>query len=250
MKNIFHTLISAFIVFFIQSQQILAESNFKFNNSNDNIKDQIWSRYWNSNDGLDLLNKSQYNGDFYRLINFYQPQINPLYCSAATSAIILNALHYGNIQNQAASQTTLPIELGGGFKEFPLYTQEYFFNNKTDNIKNRHIINLEAPKEIKYRRKVYDPGVNLADLNKILTEIYDLEVTINYADKITEEALNNFRQTIREILADDKRYLIVNFDGRILGKKTHGHTSPLVAFNEKEDAILVLDVALHKNRWY
>jgi hypothetical protein len=43
---------------------------------------------------------------------------------------------------------------------------------------------------------------------------------------------------------------VVNFDGKVFGNKTGGHISPIVAYDEKSDSLLVLDVALHKNPWY
>ncbi len=222
---------------------------YNFSNSSQN-ETPIWSEVWNSKAGLGILEDSAYKNDFYSLINFYQPQINPLLCGAATSVIILNALNYGSIPNQEASQIIRPIEIGGGNIEFPLYTQENFFNGKTDIIKNRHIINMKMPSEIKNRRKIYDAGVTLSQLRDILSKSYNLKVEINYVEEIDNEKIDNFRQKLKEVLNDNKKYLLANFDGQIIGKKTFGHISPIVAFNEKEDAILVLDVALHRNQWY
>jgi hypothetical protein len=44
--------------------------------------------------------------------------------------------------------------------------------------------------------------------------------------------------------------LLINFNGKILGLKTAGHISPLVAFDKETDSVLMLDVAGHKNGWY
>ena len=43
---------------------------------------------WNGEQGLERFERSKYKNDFYQLVNFYQPQINPLYCSVASSVIV------------------------------------------------------------------------------------------------------------------------------------------------------------------
>ena len=55
---------------------------------------------WNSEEGLKRLSRSQFKNDFYQLVNFFQPQINPIYCGAASSVMILNAFNYGKIASQ------------------------------------------------------------------------------------------------------------------------------------------------------
>ena len=59
-----------------------------------------------------------------------------------------------------------------------------------------------------------------------------------------------FREIAKKILNDKNNFLVANFDGKIFGNKTGGHISPIVAYDEKSDSLLVLDVALHKNPWY
>ena len=46
------------------------------------------------------------------------------------------------------------------------------------------------------------------------------------------------------------RFLIVNFDGQTMGASTHGHISPVAAYDENSDSVLVLDVAGYYNPWY
>jgi hypothetical protein len=178
------------------------------------------SEAWNSKEGLARLDRSQFKNDFYQLVNFYQPQINPLYCSAATSVIILNALNSGNF-----------------------IKQEDFFNQKTDKIKLKTIID----KIEKDQNGNYDAGLSLSDLAKILSQIYNLKVELNYAENNNAK---NFRKIVRKILNENQQFLITNFDGKILGHKTNGHISPIAAYDEESDSLLVLDVALHKNQWF
>ncbi len=65
-----------------------------------------------------------------------------------------------------------------------------------------------------------------------------------------EKSIDQFRQFVKESTADKKSFIALNFNGKILGLKTGGHISPIAAYDEESDSILVLDVALHKNMWY
>lgn len=201
---------------------------------------------WNSKEGLKRLERSQFKNDFYQLINFYQPQINPLYCAAATGTIILNAFYYGNIPSQDDAEIIKPQEIGGGRMEFNEFLQKDFFNKKTNKIKDQKIIDLVGKNDA----NEYDPGVSLFDFSRILSEIYNLKTEISYAEKLAQIEVENFRNKVKEVLLDSDNFIIVNFDGKILGKETGGHISLLAAYDKMTDSVLIMDVALHKNLWY
>lgn len=205
---------------------------------------------WNSDEGMKMLERSHYKNDFYQLVNFYQPQINPFFCSAATSVTILNALDYGNIPSQKELEVLEPKAVGSEVIKWHLYSQKTFFNDETDKIKNRKIIELKAPKKIIAGKEFYDAGLSMNDLKKILEKAYHLKVDLTYAEKNDEKSVKKFRTTAKKILADKRSFLVVNFDGRILGQKTQGHFSPVVAYDEESDSALIMDAALHKNQWY
>src|SRR3989338_2726448 len=90
---------------------------------------------WNSKEGLQTLENSEYKQDFYQLINFYQPQANPFYCGIASSVIILNAFKNGEIVSQKEIEAQMPQSLGGGILEYKSYSQTNFLNDETDKIK-------------------------------------------------------------------------------------------------------------------
>jgi hypothetical protein len=95
----------------------------------------------------------------------------------------------------------------------------------------------------------YDPGLNLNDFSKIL-KIHKIKSKIFFQKDSNEQAIKNFRNIAKKILNDDKNFLVVNFDGKIIGNSTNGHICPVVAYDENSDSLLILDVALHKNPWY
>jgi len=198
---------------------------------------------WNSQKGLDLLNNSKYKNDFYQLVNFYQPQMNPLYCSVASGVMILNALNYGNIDNQKLLEIKNP---NGNTIPYNLYSQQSFFNEKTDKIKNKEIIDFKTVS----KNNTYDPGLTLEEFTKILSKVYKLKVKKYNFSSLDQSLINDFRNNLKKILTDNSSFIIANFDGKILNQKTNGHIAPIVAFDEASDMVLILDPALHKNQWF
>ena len=206
---------------------------------------------WNSDESIKRLNRSQSKNDFYQLVNFYQPQINPLYCSVATGVILLNATYANDkIPSQKENQIKRPKAAGGGISEFHSYSQLGFLNEKTDKIKKREILQLKTAAGFREGKEFFDGGLSLADFAKILTEVYQFRVQENHVEKNDEAARQNFRQELQKYLSDSKNFVVVNFDGKIVGNNTGGHFSPLAAYDEESDSVLILDVALHKTNWY
>ncbi|MDX2082683.1 MAG: phytochelatin synthase family protein [Rickettsiales bacterium] len=228
---------------FICAFSLLVFSFFNFAYGDDNIN-------FYSDKGLQMLNQSQFKNDFYQLVNFYQPQINPLYCSVATAVILLNATHQnGKISIQKANKITSSSNLIS-VDNFHFYSQLNFLNDKTDKIKKREIINLQAAAGIKNGEEFFDAGLSLNDFSKILTQVYDFKVQKNHVENNNQKSLQKFRQDLKKYLSDSKNFIVVNFDGRIVENGTKGHFSPLAAYDEVADSVLVLDVALHKTTWY
>lgn len=230
-------------VFIVLIASILASSAFA-QEKNSQVE------FWNSSEGMKKLERSEFKNDFYQLINFYQAQVNPLYCGAATGSTILNALNYGSIESQKELEITKPESLGGGTIPFALHLQKNFFNEKTDKVKKREIINLETPKSKVDGKDIYDPGLTLCQFSDIMSKSYGLKTKMTHVEDSSEKTANKFRKKLKEILRDNKNFIVANFDGKSLGLKTNGHISLLAAYDEETDSVLVLDPALHKNMWY
>lgn len=206
---------------------------------------------WNSEEGLKRLNRSQFKNDFYQLVNYYQPQINPFFCGVATGVILLNATNSNDkIPSQKENQAMRPQSMGGGIVEFHSYSQLGFLNEKTDKIKKRQVIAWQESVMTKDGKEVFDAGMSVIDFGKIINRSYGLKVQVKHVTNNDDKALENFRSDLKKYLADSKNFLVANFDGKILGRATHGHISPIAVYDEESDSVLVLDVALHKNPWY
>lgn len=209
---------------------------------------------WNSKEGIARFNRNQYKNDFFQLVNFYQPQANPINCAIASSVIILNAINdsEGNeVPSQAGLEVTKPAAMGGGVIPFRSYSQATLLNSETDKIKNRDVVELKRPKEIKNGKELYDPGLSLGEVASVLSNVYKLKVELKYVDKTSNRLIDKFRTELKSYMADDDHFIIANFlyNSNIVTKSI-GHISPLAAYDEESDSVLVMDVALHKNQWY
>ena len=194
---------------------------------------------WNSPNGIKKFETSQYKNDFYQLVNFYQAQNNPIYCAVAVATTLLNVFNYPDIPSNTNHQITKP---NGQVVAFPLFSQDSFFNDKTNKIKHQDIIEFKKPAN----NNEYDPGMSLGDFAKILEQAYLLKTKVYYQKN---SDANKFREIIKEVTTDSTSFLVINFDGSVLTNKTKGHMSLISAYQQDSDEVLVLDVALHKNQW-
>jgi len=202
-----------------------------------------------SNDGLKKLLESQFKNDFFQLINFYQPQINPLFCAVAVGVSALNALEYSEISNNTENQI---VKNDNDIIEYRLHSQQSFLNDKTDVIKDRQAVLFQKPvsrvKKDNSWVDVFDPGLTLDELAQILEKVYNLKV-----EKYHISSPNNsekFAEIVKNIVQENKKFIIVNFDGKVLNKTTNGHMALIAAYHQNLNEILILDPALHKNKWF
>lgn len=203
---------------------------------------------WDTAEGRKRLARSAYKNDFFQLADHFQPQANPLYCGIASSVIVLNAMRQkkNTVPSQRALETVIPRSLGGGRLGYREYSQMTLLDERTEAVKHRATIELKNAGEGAGK---IQPGLTLLQLKGIL-EAYDARVDLHYAEAQSDDAVAAFRKDLREVLADSTRFLIVNFYGKAIGTTTHGHISPVAAYDKETDSVLVLDVAGHRNPWY
>ena len=203
---------------------------------------------WNSKEGIRLLEQAKYKQDFYQLASHFQPQQNALYCGIASSTIVLNAFRQGTdkIPQSKFYEIEKPEEFGGGYINFATYTQSEFLNDKTDKVKDKKIIRL-LEKDPQLQK--FDPGLTLLQLEKTLKS-YNLNSKKYYALENGKKGLERFKKDLKKTLNQKDKFIIANFNGQLMGILSGGHISPIVAYNEMEQKIMVLDVASHKQPWW
>lgn len=224
-----------------------AENNnyLKFEASQFSKNNEIVVEVWNSKDGLERLNRSEKN-DFYQLANFFQIQINPFYCGIASGTMVLNAINVPTIIKLENTDQVANEFLNGESTNYMRYSQDNFLNEKTDKIKDRKIIEFKNAAD---KEEFHNPGVSLDDLEKILKEVYNLKVESFHATNDTLKSIEKFRSLVKKTVNDSDHFMIVNLNNKSIGLKTGGHHSPLVAYDEKTDSVLIMEVG-YKRPWY
>ncbi len=206
---------------------------------------------WNSDEGKKRFFRSKYNNDFFQLAHHYQPQANPLYCGIASSVIVLNSIRAasGKIPVQPQFSIKKPEELGGDIVPYNLYSQASLLNETTDKVKPRQIIQLKnIATKGRENTAQFDPGLKLAELKGVL-ESYKLTVEKYSADSDLKAGADMFRNKIKSILTDKEKFVLINYKSNMVGQMSSGHISPLGAYDEQSDSVLVLDVAAYQNPW-
>lgn len=203
---------------------------------------------WATEEGQSRLARSAHKTDYFQLAQNFQPQANPLYCGIASSVIVLNAMRLNRnaVPSQGPIEIRLPGKLGGGRLQYPAYSQLTLLGEQTEAVKPKAVIELKNADKAGAR---IDPGLKLAELKGVL-EAYDTRVDLHYADADTGDAVAAFREDLVAVLDDSVRFMIVNFEGKTIGAPTDGHISPVAAYDEKTDSVLLLDVAGYLNPWY
>jgi|GEM_PF-1048131 multidrug efflux pump subunit AcrB len=165
--------------------------------------------------GSDLLYRSQAKQDFLPLSIHFVTQQNRAYCGAASMVMVLNALGL-----------TAPVD--PTYSPYPMFTQNNVFNVKTE-----RIIGVD---------KIARQGVTLEQLGRLLAS-YPVQAQVIYS---SDSSLVEFREQVRANLKEAENFVLVNYLRKTIGQQTGGHISPLAAYDEASDRLLILDVSRYK----
>jgi len=171
---------------------------------------------FNSSEGKSLFLKSEVKESYFPLSIHFITQDSPSYCGVASAVMVLNALSiYPNG----------PSDYG----EFHYFTQKNFF----DNPKTQAILTAE---------QVAKKGMTLDQLGSLL-QSYPVKAKVYYSQVLS---LEEFRKIIVDNLQKNNLYILVNYLRKGIGEETWGHISPLAAYNQQTDRLLILDVSRYK----
>jgi hypothetical protein len=199
---------------------------------------------WNSKEGMERFNRAEFKGDFFRLAHHFKPQINPAACGQAAASIVLSAIYELNNKDFPIIEEW-PINFGE--KRYPLQyrliNETNFFNEATDKILDRRTISMKITK----KDGNFGGGIDADELQKML-KIHSVSSKLVNVKEYSEEKLAGFRNLVKQVVNSDQEFLILNYDHsykNLMG----GHFSSIVAYDEKSDSVLMLDVAAHRNPW-
>jgi Phytochelatin synthase len=174
--------------------------------------------YLDSAEGLKRLEESDARQSFVPLSMYFVTQETQTFCGVASSTMVLNAL-------VPKDQRAIVYE----WKPYRLFAQSVFFTCEVEKI---------AP-----RNDVLDRGMTLEQLGKALGTS-PVNVDVFHAGGKNDEDV--FRNKAKEVLRSHDSFLIVNFDRKKVGQVGGGHFSPIAAYHEPTDSLLVYDVARYK----
>jgi len=200
---------------------------------------------WNSEEGIKRFERASFKGDFYRLAHHFKPQVNPAACGQAAATVVLSAIYEMN-------QTPFPVieewPIAIGDKKYPLQyrlvNETNFFNEKTDKVLDRRVISMRLTDK---STGTFGGGIDIDQLQKML-KIHGVKSKLVNVKEFSDDKLLGFRNLLKQVLNSDQEFLILNYDHsykNLIG----GHFSPVVAYDEQSDSILMLDVAAHRNPW-
>ncbi len=199
---------------------------------------------WNSQKGIERFERTPFKGDFFRLAHHYKPQVNPAACGQAAATVVLSAIYELN-QKPFPVIEEWPITIAD--KKYPLQyrliNESNFFNATTDKALDRRVISMKISK----KDGSFSGGIDIDELQKML-KIHGVKSKMVNVENFSDENLNKFRNLVKEVVNSDKEFLVLNYDHSYKGLMG-GHFSPVAAYDEKSDSVLMLDVAAHRNPW-
>ena len=172
--------------------------------------------YLNSSAGAQRLLQADYNQQYFAVQPFVDTQENLAFCGPASMAAVLNSL----------PRETRPV--APQLKPFPYFTQDSFFNQRTQTIKTRE--------------STLRSGLTLQQMADMFRQ-FSVNADLFYGDQLTE---STFRDLMTTAMGDPNTRLIVNFDRKTLNQQGAGHFSPIAAYDGASDSVLILDVAKFK----
>lgn len=93
--------------------------------------------------------------------------------------------------------------------------------------------------DLKSRFDVMFGGMTLAELAAFLAA-HNALVKVVHAETIT---VDEFRDIVRDNLQEPDNFILVNYQREVLGQRRVGHISPIAAYDEESDLVLIMDTA-------
>ncbi|MBI5899787.1 MAG: phytochelatin synthase family protein [Rhodocyclales bacterium] len=200
---------------------------------------------FNSDEGITRLARAKAKLDFPGLANQFEAQSNIAFCGPTTAAIVLNTMRSGSPELPRDRSRLRPgdtLHLPGTVElAVPRFTQD----NVIDRGPKTRAQVLGEPITID-GKTLRDAGYQLRQFDALL-RAHGLDTRLVVVDDTLPE------QVIRADMVDNLKrggdYVIVNYRRRDVGQPGGGHISPLGAYDEETDSVLVMDVNPSSAGW-
>ena len=172
--------------------------------------------YLNTVQGKERLLASKWNENYFQVSPYLETQENQGFCGIASIAASLNSLQ----------QINKPF--AADYWPYRFFTQSGLFTPQSSKVKAKHLVSAS--------------GLTLEQMQSFLKAL-GIKASVYFGNDLTEDALRNL---LKSALANGNHRLIVDFARESLKQEGHGHFSPVVAYDNTSDSVLVLDVAKFK----
>ncbi len=183
---------------------------------------------FDSPEGITIFERSKHKKAFFKLAPHYSPQQTITTCGISSGVIILNTIY-------ANEGKTPPISLSGSYFDEANNTIEGEFIWTEENF----LAAVEGN---------YVLGVALNQLSDIL-KLQGLKVTAHSAASSNKEDIERFRRQVKTLMENPVSYMIANYSLTLYLKDGGGHFSPVAAYEEASDSVLILDTWAGTNSW-
>lgn len=199
---------------------------------------------FDSPEGIKFFERSKHKTAFFKLAPHYSPQQTITNCGIASSIIILNTLY-------ATNGKTPPLSLQGSHYDSQkntiygqyIWTENNFYTPQIQQKLDRAVV--EGHKKVD---NCFILGVSLDQLADTL-KLQGLNVKAVHVKAITKEGIEQFRELVKSVAANPTQYLIAHYSLAVYLNDEGGHYSPIGAYDENSDSILILDTWAAANGW-
>ncbi|KAL6754077.1 Phytochelatin synthase-domain-containing protein [Haematococcus lacustris] len=182
-----------------------------------------------SPEGRQRITSAQYSADFFALVEHSVSQQNWAFCGPASASMVLNAL------------TGIPRPLQPNASHLNSVSYAYFTQDNVFTPQTEAVVPLSV---------VQQQGLSLDELAAFLAAHPGVGSAALHSNS-SSVPLATFRATVLSALSRKDVFAIVNFDRAVLKEAGGGHHSPLGAYHEASDSVLVMDVSRYKySSWW
>jgi hypothetical protein len=191
---------------------------------------------YNSAEGKRRLDAVKDKNTFLSLTPYYKFQEHLLGCGVTSAIIILNAV-YGNLYKQPplskSGSLFMPEEnlIEGHF----IWSEDNFFNSKLRAYLNPDLVYGK----VKLNGN-YVVGMTLEQVTHAL-KLHGLSAQKFPVNRAGAAEIRAFRQLLRKVMVKPSYYIIVNYNFNFAAESSLGHISPLAAYDEHSDSVLLMD---------
>ncbi|MFY9329417.1 MAG: phytochelatin synthase family protein [Georgfuchsia sp.] len=171
--------------------------------------------YLNTPQGEQRLIDAKLRRHFFAMQPYVETQQNLAFCGPASIVAVMNSIG-------------TPRPFAPRLYPYSFYTQDNIFTAETQRVKSFIMVSVS--------------GMTLADMTAFFNAL-GVKATAYHGSEL---GIDQLRKLLRETLAKPNARIVVNFNRKTLAQEGSGHLSPLAAYDEASDSVLMLDVAKFK----